>query len=424
MFVCQKCDAQFPKWVGRCDVCDAWGTVTEEVSQVARVSEVGKVRPAEVQKLSDTDASQTLRVETKIMELDRVLGGGVVPGSLLLLSGEPGIGKSTLAAMIGNVLGAKSPTLYVSGEESAPQLAGRLERLGCDRSRFGFISQTVVESVIKTIEGERPALAIVDSVQTLSSSLLDTTPGSASLIRYATNLLLETAKRTHIPILIVGQVTKDGSVAGPKTLEHLVDVVLSMEGDADHATRVLRSTKNRFGSTDEVGVFEMREEGLVEVTEPGKYFLGEDETAGRVVTATLQGSRVFFVEVQALVETSVYPNPIRRAQGFSERRLQMLAAILSKRAGIKLADKDLYINVVGGLKLTEPAADLAVSAAIASAAELMTIKPKSVFFGEVGLRGEVRTVRAGEKRAREAKRIGFEHVVSGTQTKSVQGLLS
>lgn len=314
--------------------------------------------------------------------------------------------------------------LYISGEESAAQLSGRLERLACDTKRFLFLSETDVEVVAKTIEKERPPLAIIDSVQTLTSAELDATAGGASLVRYATSVLLETAKRTGIPILLVGQVTKDGSVAGPKTLEHLVDVVLILEGKPEQGTRLLRAGKNRFGSTDEVGVFEMKQAGMIGVANPSAYFLAERiPTAGSVVTAVLEGSRVFLVEVQALVETSVFPNPVRRAIGTSEKRLLMLCAILSRRAGLQLANKDVYVNVVGGLRLTEPSADLAVCLAIMGAMKNQTSETGSVVFGEVGLGGELRKVPGMERREKEAKRLGFEHVISPATNKMLKELL-
>jgi DNA repair protein RadA/Sms len=409
-----------------------------------RSTAVVEAKAADVKNLSDAEIEAAQRTPTNISELDRVLGGGIVAGSLVLLSGEPGIGKSTLAAMIGQSFSAKlesnagagiaTPVLYASGEESASQLSGRLKRLNIDLKNISYVASTVVEAVAKTIEKIKPPLAIIDSVQTLSSSELDVAAGGVTLVRYATSILLDTAKRTGVPIVLVGQVTKDGSIAGPKTLEHLVDAVLILEGAQGHSTRILRATKNRFGSTDEVGVFEMKEEGLVGVENPSAHFLEERaQTPGSVITAALEGSRVFLVEVQALVETSVFANPVRRAAGFSEKRLLMLSAILSRRAGVKLADKDIYVNVVGGLRLTEPAADLAVCLAIAEAmrsektahpSEVPSeTKRRRVVFGEVGLGGEFRKVPGMERREKEAKRLGFEIVVSPTTSKTLKGIL-
>lgn len=427
MFICSKCDAQQPKWAGRCSECGGWGTLSEEsgAGDTGHRGKTSNAKSADVTPLTDATLSPAKRQATGIGELDRVLGGGIVDGSLVLLSGEPGIGKSTLAAMVASAFGTTSPILYASGEESAPQLSGRLKRLGVDLTSVAYVGSTSVERIAKTLEKEHPPLVIIDSVQTLTSTELDVAAGGATLVRYATNVLLETAKKTGVPILLIGQVTKDGSVAGPKTLEHLVDVVLVLEGNAGHMTRLLRAEKNRFGSTEEVGVFEMREEGLVGVENPSAHFLEErTETPGSIVTPVLEGSRVFLVEVQALVETSVFANPIRRATGFSEKRLLMLSAILSRRAGLRLADKDIYVNVVGGLRLTEPAADLAVCLAIAGAMEKGSLKPQSVVFGEVGLGGELRKVPGMERREKESKRLGFNTVVSPTTTKTLKDLLT
>lgn len=343
-----------------------------------------------------------------------MLGGGLVTGSAVLLFGEPGIGKSTLAAIVGNRMGTtEKPTLYASGEESAHQLATRLGRIDCGLSHFSFSSETDVEALCASINESRPRVVIVDSVQTLTSSAADLAEGGASLVRYATSLLVQTAKTTGACILLIGQVTKDGAAAGPKTLEHLVDVVLVLEGEAAMSSRILRASKNRFGSTDEVGVFDMQQGGLVEVANPSSYFLEERvAAAGSVITAALEGSRVFLVEVQALVSPSVYPTPIRRANGFEEKRLLMLCAILSRRAGLKLADKDVYVNVVGGLRLQEPAADLAVCLAIASALSDKPTAEKTVVFGEVGLSGEIRRVPGVDRRTKEAKRLGFDRAIS------------
>ncbi|NBS41930.1 DNA repair protein RadA, partial [bacterium] len=351
MFACSNCDAQFPKWAGRCTECGKWGTVVDENGQettnkfqVKSKAKAAKSVPiAEAAKGSDPG-----RVATGVSEVDRVLGGGLVRGSLVLLSGEPGIGKSTLVAQIAGTV----PSLYVSGEESAPQLAGRFSRLNLNASGVNFLEALPVETIVATIEKEKPSLAIIDSVQTLVSAELDSVAGTPAMVRYATSLLLDLAKRTNIPILLIGQVTKDGAIAGPKTLEHLVDVVVSLEGDPVHAYRLLRTMKNRFGSADEVGVFEMTATGLATVDNPSARFLEERKNvAGSVVAAAVEGSRVFLVEVQALVEKASYGTPVRRASGFDQNRLQMLCAILSKHAGLKLGESDVYVNVIGGLSL-------------------------------------------------------------------------
>lgn len=422
MFSCSNCDAQFPKWSGRCTECGKWGTVGEDGGQEAGVRKQGVTGAKAAKSRPISDAAKEAdpgRVSTGIAEMDRVLGGGLVRGGLVLLSGEPGIGKSTLVAQVAGVI----PSLYVSGEESAPQLAGRFARLGMNAAAVNFLEALPIETIVATIEKERPALAVVDSVQTLSSSELDSAAGTPAMVRYATSLLLELAKRTHVPILLIGQVTKDGAIAGPKTLEHLVDVVVSLEGDPVHAYRILRATKNRFGATDEVGVFEMTGAGLAAVENPSARFLEERRNVpGSVIAATMEGSRVFLVEVQALVEKTSYGTPVRRASGFDQNRLQMLCAILSKHAGLKLGEADVYVNVIGGLELREPAADLAVCAAIVSASKNATTPGPVVYVGEVGLGGEVRSVARIDRREAEAKRMGIETVVTPKSIKTVKDL--
>jgi DNA repair protein RadA/Sms len=423
--------------------------------EIRNSKEGSRAKAAKVEKLTDAakgapghpTGSDPGRIGTGSAEVDRVLGGGVVRGSLVLLSGEPGIGKSTLVAQVAGRITTPNPSLksrgdetgslplgkrevgggqsvlYISGEESAPQLAGRFSRLGLDAACVSFLEALPVETIVATIEHEKPTLAIVDSVQTLVSSDLDSASGTPAMVRYATSLLLDLAKRTNIPILLIGQVTKDGYIAGPKTLEHLVDVVVSLEGDPVHAYRILRATKNRFGATDEVGVFEMAADGLRAVENPSARFLEERRNVpGSVIAATVEGSRVFLVEVQALVEKTGYGTPVRRASGFDQNRLQMLCAILSKHAGLKLGEADIYVNVIGGLDLREPAADLAVCAAIVSAAKNRSMPLPTVYVGEVGLGGEVRSVSQIERRVAEAKRMGIETVVTPKTIKTVKDL--
>lgn len=421
MFICTKCDAQFSKWAGRCSECQGWGTLKESDENKPFERPQGHRPAAKVGVLlSEETVVAHARLPSGEDEVDRVLGGGVVPGSLVLISGEPGVGKSTLVAQI--AAGA-ADALYISGEESASQLASRFKRLEKKFDQVKYLEVQPVETIVSTIEKEKPALAIIDSIQTVDSLDMEAAAGSPNLVRYATNLLLQCAKRTNVPIIIIGQVTKDGSIAGPKTLEHLVDVVLSLEGDPVHAFRILRATKNRFGSTDEVGVFEMAKNGLVAVPNPSERFLAERQnTPGSVITAVLEGSRVFLVEVQALVEKSFYPSPVRRASGFDVNRLQMLSAILSSRAGANLGDKDIYVNVIGGMELNEPAADLAVCAAILSAASNKANTEPTVYFGEVGLGGEVRSVLGAERRLKEADRVGLKKSVTPAGIKSVREL--
>jgi DNA repair protein RadA/Sms len=437
MFICTKCDGQFPKWAGRCSECQGWGTLKEqEVGSVGTRAEKTKPAAKAGLLLVEETATTHTHLPSGEAEVDRVLGGGIVPGSLVLISGEPGVGKSTLVAQIATLSPGPSPlgggvgegVLYISGEESAPQLAARFKRLEKKFNQVKYLEVQPVETIISTIEKEKPSLVIIDSIQTVDSLDLEGAPGNPNIVRYATNLLLQCAKRTNVPIIIIGQVTKDGTVAGPKTLEHLVDVVLSIEGDPVHAFRILRATKNRFGSTDEVGVFEMAKNGLIAVPNPSERFLAERQnTPGSVITAVLEGSRVFLVEVQALVEKSFYPSPVRRASGFDVNRLQMLSAILSSRAGANLGDKDIYVNVIGGMELNEPAADLAVCAAILSALKptsppnpLPQGEGETVYFGEVGLGGEIRSVLGAERRIKEAERVGLKKAVTPATIKSVK----
>ncbi|MBI4599249.1 DNA repair protein RadA [Candidatus Uhrbacteria bacterium] len=426
MFACEKCDAQFPKWSGRCPGCQGWGTLHEEAEAASGSAQaaVARATPKKGVRLADVETTQHVRISAGDEEVNRVLGGGVVPGSLMLLSGEPGIGKSTLVAAIASRFGkgpeAGGAVLYVSGEESAVQLSSRFQRLGQAFGHVEYLEAEPVETIAATIAKEKPALAIIDSIQTVPSSELDGTHGgSPNLLRYATNVLLQCAKKTGVPILVIGQVTKEGTIAGPKTLEHLVDVVLSLEGDPVHAFRILRATKNRFGSTDEVGVFEMGAQGLVPVANPSERFLAERMAVpGSVITTLQEGSRVFLVEVQALVEKSFYPTPVRRASGFDQNRLQMLLAILSKRAGVRLGDHDVYVNVIGGMQLTEPASDLAVCVALLSATSGKADAEPTVYIGEVGLGGEVRSVPQCERRLTEAARQGMTRAVVPIKNKT------
>jgi len=430
MFHCSHCDTQYPKWSGRCLECQKWGTITEQEADTSRAAILSptktKVKAKTSTKLKDVKAQdEHTRLVMQDAEINRVLGGGIVTGSLTLISGEPGIGKSTLVAgMTAQIASGDKDVLYVSGEESATQLKSRFDRLHADLLHINFLEMISVEELIATIEKEKPALAIVDSVQTMFSQSIDAQSGSPTLVRYATSCLLELAKRTGVSLLLVGQVTKDGNVAGPKTLEHLVDTVLSLTGEPSHELRILEATKNRFGATDEIGVFEMTGEGLKAVENPSARFLAERATVpGSVIATVREGSRIFLVEVQALVEKSFYGTPVRRANGMDQNRLQMLIAILSKRAGLHLGESDVYINVVGGMQLKEPASDLAVCAAILSAVKNTTDTEPIVYIGEVGLGGEVRNVMAVEKRVQEAKRVGIEKSITPKTVKTVKELI-
>lgn len=424
MFACTKCDAQSAKWSGRCTECGGWGTLVDEGEMLTKTKGVTKEKargaPPKPSPLTEAAKTDLTRIATGFEEIDRVLGGGIVPGSLVLLSGEPGIGKSTIVAMMAKAIPS---VLYVSGEESASQLAGRFSRLGISGEKVQHLEPYPVEDVVRAAEKLAPKLVVIDSIQTLPVDAVEGIAGSPNAVRAATSILMEYAKRTHVPVIVIGQVTKDGSVAGPKTLEHLVDVVLSLEGDPMHAWRILRATKNRFGSTDETGVFEMSGAGLIAVEQPSARFLAERVTVpGSVIASSVEGSRVFLVEVQALVEKTSFGTPTRRASGFDQNRLQMLCAILSKRTKLTLSDKDVYVNVVGGLELKEPGTDLAVCAAILSAAK-DTALPPTLFVGEVGLGGEVRSAPFLERRKTEADRMGIKTLTSWKEVKSVGDLV-
>ncbi len=419
MFHCTKCDAQHLKWAGRCGTCGAWGTLSEEddvpTGKTANRAAVGK---ATVVDWDTKSVGGTKHTPTGISELDRVLGGGVVPGGIILLAGEPGIGKSTLLSQL--LSSSFKNVLLSSGEESPTQIRMRLERVGAALEHVKMIEETTVEAIAGAVEKLSPTLVIVDSIQTCSTQDVEGLPGSPSQVRASAVKLVELAKRSGTPIIIVGQITKDGSVAGPKMLEHLVDVVMTLEGDPASAYRILRAEKNRFGSTDEVGIFEMTSAGLVAVPNPSERFLSERTAGpGSVVTCVMEGKRPVLVEVQALVDKTSYGYPVRRASGFDVNRLQLLIAIANRHAGAKLDESDVYVNIVGGLKIKEPAVDLAVLAAILSAKRETSFKDQ-VVVGEVGLGGEVRAVPFMDRRAAEVVRFGMQPF---TSIKHVRDLL-
>lgn len=393
--------------------CGAWGTVTETQKTVDhQPSTISTAAPAETKTLAAVQTAPLTRIITGIGELDRVLGGGLVPGSLLLLGGEPGIGKSTIALQLATALPS---VFYCSGEESAAQVTLRLRRIILEpKNDIKFIESTHCESVIATIAVQKPTLAIVDSIQTLYSDQATGEAGGLAQMRVCTTQLLTAAKQTNTAILIIGHVTKEGTVAGPKTLEHLVDTVLYLEGDRFHEYRLLRAVKNRFGSTDEVGIFTMTEHGLAEVQNPSAAFIKErgDAVPGSVLTCLIEGTRPLLVEIQALLTKTTFGYPQRRASGFDLNRLQILIAILQKRSGLNLAQYDIHLNVVGGIEAKEPAADLGVCLAIASAYKDKTLSRELVAFGEVGLGGEVRPVSHTEKRIRECVQLGVRQVVA------------
>jgi DNA repair protein RadA/Sms len=412
IFSCSACDAQFQKWTGRCLECGAWGTIEGETTSAATQKKVAakkSVLQTPMHALDQIDLSETPRIKTNIAELDRVLGGGLVRGSLILLGGEPGIGKSTLSID----LATRVPQcLYFSGEESIAQIKMRADRLGLRAPNVQLANETNCDALCARIESDSPALAIIDSIQTISTSLAQSEPGSPAQIRACTSLIMETAKKAGTAALIIGHVTKDGGVAGPKTLEHLVDTVLYLEGDRHHAHRMLRAVKNRFGATNEVGMFEMEGSGLKSISNPSAWLLEErmDQVSGSVLTCLMEGTRPILVEIQALVNKTAFGYPQRKASGIDLNRLHVLLAVLEKRAGIPLSQFDVHVNVVGGLRVQEPAADLAICQAIASAFFNAPLSSTTVAFGEVGLGGEVRRVRYTRDRLKECATLGMTHV--------------
>jgi DNA repair protein RadA/Sms len=370
---------------------------------------------------SSLDNKTQTRIETGITEFDRVMGSGLVPGSLVLLGGDPGIGKSTLVLQVADKLAAKEKIIYVSGEESAEQINLRLHRLGLNGDKINFLAEENVEVIGKTLLKQKPALVIIDSIQTMYTPDAESEPGSITQVKAATVKFLEIAKKHNITIILVGHVTKEGVVAGPRMLEHLVDVVLYLEGDQYHEFRILRGVKNRFGNTNEVGIFEMQDKGLIEVKNPSEIFINtRSKNSGSCLCAVLEGKRTFLVEVQALVSKTVFGYPVRKSSGFDNNRLQMLVAVLSKRAKLPLGAQDIHVNIVGGLKIKEPAADLAVCLAIVSAFADKIIPNGSVAIGEVGLGGEVRAVSRLKERIKEAKKLGFKNIISAEQAADIK----
>lgn len=417
-FSCTHCGAQFQKWTGRCLECNKWGTIEKE-QKIAGLDKTDErdFAPAKLSGLADIKNENTVRTKTDIGELDRVLGGGLVPGSLILLGGEPGIGKSTLALQLSSFL---SPTLYISGEESAEQIKMRADRLKISAPNLKIGNESNIETIIATVKKERPRLTVVDSVQTIYSVDSEGEAGNLSQVRACTVKLMELAKSEKLTIVLIGQVTKEGTVAGPKTLEHLVDTVLYLEGDRFHQFRILRAAKNRFGSTDEVGVFSMEENGLQEVKNPSAAFLGDraEDAPGNVVACLMEGTRPILCEVQALVNKTAFGYPVRKTNGFDINRLHMLIAVLERRAGLNLSQYDIHLNIVGGLSADEPAADLAAAMAIASAYKDKPLGSDMAAFGEIGLSGEVRPVSFTEKRLKECVQLGLKRALTNLGKKN------
>lgn len=413
-FVCQNCGASYPKWTGRCENCGEWNTLVEQAplssgkSAVARSSQSGHILTPQTMQAIEPGES-VARLGTGIADLDIVLGGGILPGGVILLAGQPGIGKSTLLLQVTAEVAKRVPVLYASGEESAAQVKLRAGRLGADASeQLSFVASTSADDIAATIRSGAYKLVIIDSIQTLSLDEITSAPGTVSQITNSSNVIIRAAKEAGAAVVLVGHVTKEGSIAGPKVLEHLVDVVLQFEGDRYGGFKVVRAVKNRYGSTSEAAIFEMYEEGLRVVENPSAALLAERQNAdGSVVMATVEGTRPLLVEIQALVNPTSFGYPKRTASGFDLNRLNLLIAVLERRTKLNLSDKDIYINVVGGLKLSDPAADLAICMAIASAAAGRRLDDGIVVFGEVGLGGEVRSVQGAERRIAEAKKLGF-----------------
>lgn len=409
------------KWQGRCSECGKWGSIVEETATAGQASKSTKeAPPAPLLDLSAAKIDSAARTSTKISELDRVLSGGIVAGSVTLLAGEPGIGKSTLVAQLASAL---ESAYYVSGEESEGQVLMRMKRIGVDPKSIKFSNSVDVGSIISAAKKLKPSVLLVDSIQTMIAHEVDSLPGTPTAVRAATSQLIGFAKSTGIPVILIGQVTKEGSVAGPKTLEHLVDTLLTLEGDRQTAYRMLRASKNRFGSTDEVGIFEMTGDGMQAVENPSARFLEERSDApGSVVTCIMEGTRPILVEVQALAEKSLFANPVRRTSGVDSGRLQMLLAIIGKRAGVAVGGHDVYVNVVGGLKIKETAVDLAICAAVLSSIKDKAIPKNTVILGELGLGGEVRSVPFLDRRVKEATRLGLTNTLTPKNTKSIRDL--
>ena len=424
-FVCEQCGHIFPKWSGRCSECGTWNSVVEtrvEQGKEKRAARVSLVPTSEPQPLPTISADGFQRIVVPMGELNRVLGGGIVPGSVVLISGDPGIGKSTLLLQVSSLLVRQGgPVLYVSGEESAQQIKMRADRLGISDDQLYVLSEINLEQIVSHIERLNPHLAVVDSIQSVYTEELTSAAGGVSQVKGCAATLLQFAKASGVPIFIVGHVTKAGAIAGPRVLEHIVDTVLYLEGDRFHAYRLLRSVKNRFGSTNEVGVFEMASQGLIEVTNPSEAFLAErlPTAAGSAIAVTMEGTRPLLVEIQALASTTSFGLPRRTANGVDFNRLLLLVAVLSKRVGLRLSDQDVFVNVVGGLRVNEPAADLAVAVAIASSFRDVPVAADLAVVGEIGLSGELRAVSQLSRRLSEAAKLGFRRCLlpKGTRRK-------
>lgn len=421
-FFCQNCGTQYAKWLGQCKSCNQWNTIVEEVIQKEQKrnwkQETSYSKQNKPLKIKEIEINQDNRILTENSEFNRVLGGGLVQGSVLLLGGEPGIGKSTLLLQIALTINKK--VLYISGEESQAQIKLRAERLNNNNSNCLILTETNTQNIFSVIEKENPEIVILDSVQTLHTNHIEATPGSVSQIRETTAELIKFAKETATPVILIGHITKEGSIAGPKILEHMVDVVLQFEGDRNHIYRILRANKNRFGSTAELGIYQMQSSGLQEVKNPSELLLSHKakNLSGTAIAATLEGVRPLMIETQALVSTAVYGTPQRSATGYDIKRLNMLLAVLEKRAGFRLGAKDVFLNIAGGIKIVDTAIDLAIISAILSSNEDTSISQNICFAAEVGLAGEIRPISRIEQRISEAEKLGFEKIVISNYSKT------
>ncbi|KPK84149.1 MAG: DNA repair protein RadA [Bacteroides sp. SM23_62_1] len=411
-YVCQNCGSKSPKWIGHCPACNEWNTYVEEIIQREDKRSLSLKKTVSTPlKVTDITASKEKRILSGMHEFNRILGGGIVPGSTILIGGEPGIGKSTLVLQL-TLLMTDRTSLYVSGEESAEQIKLRAERIGKLHEKCYILTETYLDTILDHISNLTPEFIVIDSIQTLYTDIIDSSPGSVSQIRECASQLLRYAKEHHIPVVLIGHITKEGHIAGPKVLEHIVDTVLQFEGDDQHIYRLIRSVKNRYGSTADLGIFEMTSTGLREVTNPSEILLSnwDEQLSGVAIASTLDGIRPFLIEVQALVSSSVYATPQRSSTGFDLRRLSMLLAVLEKRAGFRLTAKDVFLNIAGGLKIYDPAIDLAVIISILSSNFDLPVDSKTCFAAEVGLSGEIRPVSRIEQRIGEAEKLGFNKI--------------
>ncbi len=418
-YVCSNCGAQSATWIGKCPVCGEWNTYVEEIVEKSTKSSQLKKTKSQPKLISQIEAKQEKRISTGNAEFDRVLGGGIIPGSIILLGGEPGIGKSTLALQV--ALNLDIPILYVSGEESEQQIKLRADRIKSSKNQCYILSETNLENIISVVNEINPQIVVIDSIQTMTTEKLESTPGTISQIRECTAIIQQYAKTTDTTFIIIGHINKEGSIAGPKLLEHIVDTVLQFEGDRNYMYRIIRTIKNRFGSTSEIGIFEMKNTGLREVTNPSELLLSQndDSISGVSIATILEGVRPLLIEVQALVSSAVYGTPQRSTTTFDIRRLNMLLAVLEKRAGFKLSAKDVFLNIAGGLRVNDTAMDLAVIAAVLSSNLDLSIPKNICFAGEIGLSGEVRPVSRIEQRILEAQKLGMQKIFLSKYTKNI-----